>query len=364
MTLSVSRNKILPIILHVLAWLTLVILPQLIINRFWGNNNYVAWEFYFNALVYGLIFYINYLWLVPSYFLSNRKPLYFLLACLVIVALYFLFRHINSHYIHDPVREKAMADVIEKLGDKRPMRRAPFRQMQVYFFTLLSILVTGFSLGLKVLERHSVAEKRQKELEKEKLNSELAFLKNQVSPHFFFNTLNNIYSLIEISKDDAQEAVLKLSKLMRYLLYESEQGRTLLSHEVDFMKNYIDLMKLRLSNKVELKIDFPDNLTEHNIPPLLFVPFIENAFKHGISYREKSFVHIALKSENDKIFFQCSNSLTSKAEKTHSENHSGIGLENVKKRLNLLFPESHILKIDTSGNCFDVLLEIDLHSSK
>jgi len=324
----------------------------------------VAWEFYFNALVYGLIFYINYLWLVPRYFLANRKPIYFLLAFVVIMILYFFSGYINSHYIHDPAREKAMAEMIEKLGDKRSHRRPPFRELQVYFFTLISILVTGFSLGLKVLERHSVTEKRQKELEKEKLNSELAFLKNQVSPHFFFNTLNNIYSLIEISKDDAQEAVLKLSKLMRYLLYESEQGKTLLSHEVDFMKNYIDLMKLRLSSKVELKIDFPDKLTEHHIPPLLFVPFIENAFKHGISYREKSFVHIALTSENDKITFQCSNSLNSKSEKTHSENHSGIGLENVKKRLNLLFPGSHTLKIDTSGNSFDVLLEIDLPSQK
>jgi two-component system LytT family sensor kinase len=361
MTISVSRNNTLPIILHILAWLTLVILPQLIINRFWGNNNYIAWEFYFNALVYGLIFYINYLWLVPRFFLTGRQPLYFLLALLVIVILYFFVSYINSHYIHDPAREKAMTDVFDKLREKRPMRRPPFRQMQVYFFTLLSILVTGFSLGLKVLERHSAAEKKQKELEKEKLNSELAFLKNQVSPHFFFNTLNNIYSLIEISKDDAQEAVLKLSKLMRYLLYESEQGKTLLSHEVDFMKNYIDLMKLRLSNKVELNIVFPENMAEHHIPPLLFVPFIENAFKHGISYREKSFVHIALKSEINKITFQCSNSLTSKAEKTHSENHSGIGLENVKKRLNLLFPGSHSLKIDTSGQTFDVLLEIELH---
>jgi two-component system, LytTR family, sensor kinase len=364
MTLTVPRNKILPIILHVLAWLTLVILPQLIINRFWGNNNYVAWEFYFNASVYGFIFYINYLWLVPRFFLSERKPYYFLFAVLVILALYFFSSYIYSHYIHDPAREKAMAEIFEKLGEKKPSHRGPFRQMQVYFFILLSILVTGFSLGLKVLERHSDTEKRQKELEKEKLNSELAFLKNQVSPHFFFNTLNNIYSLIEISKDDAQEAVLKLSKLMRYLLYESEQGKTLLSHEVDFMKNYIDLMKLRLSNKVELKIDFPDKLKEYHIPPLLFVPFIENAFKHGISYREKSFVHIALKSENDVITFQCSNSLTNKKEKTHSENHSGIGLENVKKRLNLLFPDRHSLKIDTSGNSFDAFLEIDLQSQK
>jgi len=360
MTLSISRNKILPVTLHVMAWLTLVILPQLIINRFWGNNNYIAWEFYFNAMVFGLIFYLNYLWLVPRYFLSDRKALYFILASLVIILLYFFSSYINTHYIHNPDREKAMAEIFEKLKEKRPSRRGPFRQMQVYFFILLSILVTGFSLGLKVLERHSAAEKRQKELEKEKLNSELAFLKNQVSPHFFFNTLNNIYSLIEISKNDAQEAILKLSKLMRYLLYESEQGKILLSHEIDFMKNYIDLMKLRLSGKVELKVDFPEKFTEYQIPPLLFVPFIENAFKHGVSYREKSFIHIGLQADGGKIVFRCSNRINRKGETDLVENHSGIGLANVRKRLNLLFPGNHTLKIDHSGDTFDVFVEVNI----
>ncbi|HPT31723.1 MAG TPA: histidine kinase [Prolixibacteraceae bacterium] len=360
MTPVFSKNKILPITLHVLAWLTLVILPQLIINRFWGNTRFVAWEFYFNASVYGLIFYLNYLWLVPRYFLNDRKVLYFLLASLTIILLYFFSGYISAHYIHDPAREKAMADVLEKLGNKRPPRRGPFREMQVYFFILLSILVTGFSLGLKVLERHSASEKRQKELEKEKLNSELAFLKNQISPHFFFNTLNNIYSLIEISKSDAQEAVLKLSKMMRYLLYESEQGKIQLRHEIGFMRNYIDLMKLRLSDKVELKVDFPEAMTDDQIPPLLFIPFIENAFKHGVSYRGKSFIRISLTKENSQVKFLCANSMNKRSDPDLVDNHSGIGLENVKKRLKLLFPENHTLVIRESDDAFEVDLEINL----
>jgi two-component system, LytTR family, sensor kinase len=365
MIFTISRNKILPIILHIMAWLTLIILPQLIINRFWGNNNYVAWEFYFNAAVYGVVFYINYLWLIPKFFLEDRGKTYFLLALLVIVVLYFLNRYINVRYLHDPVREKAMSEIFDKLSQGRPVHRPPFQQLHFYFFFLISILVTGFSIGLKVLERHSLTEKRQKELEKEKLNSELAFLKNQVSPHFFFNTLNNIYSLIEISKEDAQEAVLKLSRLMRYLLYETEQGETLLSHEVEFMKNYIDLMKLRLSGKVELKVDFPETFADLHIPPLLFVPFIENAFKHGISYREKSFIHLLLRMEGEKVVFRCSNSLNRKSETELADNNfSGIGLENVKKRLNLLFPDRHVLHIDFSGNVFNVLLEINLSKSE
>ena len=153
------------------------------------------------------------------------------------------------------------------------------------------------------MEKLNQTEKRQKELEKEKLNSELAFLKNQISPHFFFNTLNNIYSLIGINGPTAQESVLKLSKLMRYLLYESEHGETMISHEIDFMNNYIDLMKLRLSSRVELKVDFPKEFSDFPIPPLLFVPFIENAFKHGISARDRSFIHITLKINNNQISF-------------------------------------------------------------
>ena len=225
---------------------------------------------------------------------------------------------------------------------------------------LTSMLLSGFAIGLGVMEKLKMNEKKQKELEKEKLNSELAFLKNQVSPHFFFNTLNNIYSLIEINTTDAQDAVMKLSRLMRYLLYESEQGETQLSHEIHFMNHYIDLMRLRISPKVELSIELPKNDSNLKVPPLLFIPFVENAFKHGISYREKSFIRIGMKLEGYLIIFTCSNSLAGKTEEQQTENHSGIGLENVKKRLNLLFPEKHTLKISKTENEFSVILEINL----
>jgi LytS/YehU family sensor histidine kinase len=214
-----------------------------------------------------------------------------------------------------------------------------------------------FSVGMRVLERHSQTEKLQKELEKEKLNSELAFLKNQISPHFFFNTLNNIYSLISVNADDSQKAVLQLSRLMRYLLYDSEHGDTMLSNEIDFMNNYIDLMKLRMNDKIKLKVSFPEKYTDFNIPPLIFIPFIENAFKHGISYREKSFIEISMTTENESVKFRCANSLI-KMREENDTGHSGIGLENVTKRLNLLFPVQHELKINKSDTEFEVLLQI------
>jgi LytS/YehU family sensor histidine kinase len=361
MNTTTHKNRSLPVVLHTLAWLLLIILPQLIINRYWGSTKHVAWGFYLGATLYGIIFYVNYLWLVPRFYLQQKRVIYFVSATAVIVVLYFFFIMVNEQYFHNAEHEKQIAEAFEKLMKDNVIPKPPMKQLQLYYFLLISVIVTGFSIGLRVIEQHTASEKRQKELEKEKLNSELAFLKNQVSPHFFFNTLNNIYSLIEINTKDAQEAVLKLSKLMRYLLYESEHGKTNLSSEISFMSHYVDLMKLRLSQKVELKVDFPQVENNIEIPPLLFIPFIENAFKHGISYREKSFIHISMTVENNKIKFSCFNSLGQTSDKNSNENHSGIGLENVKKRLNLLFPDKHTLSIEKSDSEYMVLLEIEIN---
>ena len=355
----IMKNNVLQVILHALAWLVLIILPQWIINRYWGNSHFVDWRFYINAAIYGVIFYVNYIWLVPKYFFRKFKLTYFILASVIIALAYVSITFLNN-LIHDPVRDRLIEEAFEKLMNDEVIQKPPFRQLYFYYFILLSVIITGFSIGLKVIEQHSISEKRKKILEKERLNSELAFLKNQVSPHFFFNTLNNIYSLIEINSKDAQEAVLKLSKLMRYLLYESEHGKTNLGNEINFMNHYIDLMKLRLSSKIELKVELPDKEIKIEIPPLLFIPFIENAFKHGISYREKSYIHISMKAENDTIMFMCVNSLGLQTEKHTEENHSGIGLENVTKRLNLLFQDKHKLEIKKSNKEFKVNLEIEI----
>jgi LytS/YehU family sensor histidine kinase len=147
--------------------------------------------------------------------------------------------------------------------------------------------------------------------------------------------------------------------MMRYLLYESEQGETRLSSEIDFMNNYIDLMRLRISEKVKLDVSFPGKYENIAIPPLLFISIIENAFKHGVSYREKSFIDIAMEVSKELITFRCTNSLINKPDKVTSDN-SGIGLENLRKRLGLLFPETHELIIDKSHAAFIVTVKIFL----
>ncbi len=353
------------IFLHLLAWAILLGLPVYFIKRWQVGDDFI-WFYYINTLISGLIFYFNYFLLVPRFFFRDRKLRYYLSVLLVLLLFFFISDVSNKmifRYVSKPEISQQNARPEEDKrsmhpGGGRILATPPFREMHVFNFTSTALLLILFSLGLRIVERHSDIEKIQKEIEREKLNSELAFLKNQISPHFFFNTLNNIYSLIGTSTEDSQKAVLKLSKLMRYLLYESEQGNTKLSNEIDFMNNYIDLMKLRMNDKINLTVSFPDNYEDINIPPLLFVPFIENAFKHGISYREKSFIDISLHTTKNAITFKCSNSLF--ISRDISENgHSGIGLENAEKRLNLLFPGKHNLKIIKSETKFDVLLFIN-----
>ncbi len=203
-------------------------------------------------------------------------------------------------------------------------------------------------------------ENKHKEIEKARLDTELAFLKNQISPHFFFNSLNNIYALIAIDGEQAQQAVEKLSGLMRYLIYESDTKLIALQKEFEFTQNYIDLMEHRLSSKVKLEVDIAYNSPVIKIPPLIFIPFIENAFKHGISYRERSFITILLHTEKENIVFECTNSIPQKASSEHPP-EGGVGISNIKKRLELIYGELAELNIRSEGNIYRVSLIIPLN---
>jgi len=352
---SISDKKI-AVALHAIAWIIVIIIPLYLNNAFSGANLNRLYQFYVHTFSAAIVFYVGYLWLIPRFFLQDRKAAYVFILFGLILSTYFLTSFINDTVLFDPVQDAKFREAFKKLAEGENTR-SPMKAFGFFNHFLASVLISGFAMGLGVMEKLKLNEKKQKELEKEKLHSELAFLKNQVSPHFFFNTLNNIYSLIGIDGPTAQESVLKLSKLMRYLLYESEHGETMMSHEIEFMNNYIDLMKLRLSPRVELQIDFPKEFSDFSIPPLLFVPFIENAFKHGITYRDLSFIHLSMKIEDGQISFVSENSV-GKSSQTGDLQHSGIGLDNVRKRLALLFPGSHELKIENSETIFRVELSI------
>lgn len=362
---GIVRTKGIKVLLHAIVWAIFIGLPIYFISR-WPVAKDFLWIYYFNAFIWGSIFYINYLYLVPAFFFRESRRRYYLYMVILVIGFYLVSDVSNRMVIKNipALDQRRHTEIDSPPPGPHPgppqyrVLRDPFRRLHMLNYFPTALFLVFLSLGLKVLERQSQIEELSREIEKEKLNSELAFLKNQVSPHFFFNTLNNIYSLIGINQNDSQEAVLKLSKLMRYLIYDSEKGNTMLSHEIEFMKNYIDLMKLRMSDRVALNVSFPEQYADRNLQPLLFIPFIENAFKHGISYREKSFIDIEMKTEGDSIAFKCSNSLHRKTEKEAETETGGIGLDNVRKRLDLLFPGRHELRITSSENRFDVFLEI------
>jgi two-component system LytT family sensor kinase len=355
----IKERKGMPgVLLHVTGWIILFILPQFLVTGGGFEDTRTTLIIFFNTLVFGIIFYINYLWLVPLILHKGRWPMYVGAMLALVITVHFVSNFaFQKAFPPPPAVEQRMRDANQKDDSHRKGRRS-FARMITYNYFITAFLVTGFAVGLRSVEQSLKKESEIKELEQEKLNSELALLKNQVSPHFFFNTLNNIYSLIEINQKDAQEAVLSLSKLMRYMLYESEQGNTKLSRELDFMKVYIDLMKLRISDKVELSVDFPEKYDDIDIPPLLFIPFIENAFKHGVSVRKNAFIRIGLFREGDDIRFTAANSIN-QVNNGSPEADSGIGLENVRKRLALLYPGRHELNISDDGTIYNVELKIN-----
>ncbi len=220
----------------------------------------------------------------------------------------------------------------------------------------MAVLLVGFNIAIKLMFKSLRDEQTLKELEHKRLQSELEYLKYQINPHFFMNTLNNIHALVDIDAAKAKKALVELSKLMRYVLYETSNKTVLLSREIQFLDNYIELMKLRYINKVDIEIALPIEVPEVQIPPLLFISFIENAFKHGVSYRKDSFIHISMEMERDKLLFRCSNSNWQKED----GQYHGIGLENIRKRLRLLFGNDYTLSIDETDDRFNVLLIIPL----
>lgn len=193
-------------------------------------------------------------------------------------------------------------------------------------------------------------------LEQEKTERELGLLKQQINPHFFFNTLNNLYALSLTRDRSTPEVILQLSELMRYVIYRGKEKTVPLHEEVKYIKDYIQLQRLRLHQELDLCFEKQVEDETQTIPPLLFIILVENAFKHGIEPAEgKSLLHISLKSTEKHLQFSCKNSLEGQSQK-----QAGIGLQNLRRRLELLFPQRHELSIQKSGNTFTAVLNLDL----
>src|SRR5690606_26509244 len=217
-----------------------------------------------------------------------------------------------------------------------------FLMLMGIFFSY--IFVISIAVAIRTTTRWIKLDDQRKTLENENLKSELNNLKMQLNPHFFFNTLNNIYSLIQIAPERAQEAVHRLARLMRYHLYETNSEKVSLKGEIEFVDNYISLMKMRSTSLLDVKFNYSIEDNEARIAPLLFVPLIENAFKFGISNDVSSEILIEISELRNEVVMTVQNTIFDNPEAIPG--HSGIGLENLRKRLSLIYPDSHEFKAE------------------
>jgi hypothetical protein len=304
---------------------------------------------------YLAIFLINVYVLVPRLLLKKRYWSYFALVALfisVVIALnVFNAPPQGASETNFPPTENSAAD--------RPssMQKPPF--MAFADNLIICILIIGAGTTFKLMAKWLSEEKLRKDIEKAHLKTNLALLRHQVSPHFFMNTLNNIHSLIEMDTEKAQDAIVRLSTLMRYLLYDAAQNTIELKKEIEFIRSFISLMQLRHSDEVVVTTIVPEQIPDVKIPPMLFISLLENAFKHGVSYPLESYIHFELRFDKAALTCIIRNSKHKIAANSQGE-YSGIGLDNIKESLKLLYNDDFTLDIRDKENEFEVNLKIPL----
>ena len=307
---------------HIASWAVVCILPALIFISEGNQRFEEALSRSLTSLPFLMfLFYSCYYWLIDKLWFKKHYLLFVLMVVPLILCAsyskYELFSYFNLH--------------------KGKHKMPPFHAF-VYFDFLSNLLPVVFAMAIRYAQRNFSLEIAQKEAQAHKLQADLTQLKYQLQPHFFFNALNNIYSLIAFDPQKAQQSVHSLSKLMRHFMQNSDQKQISLVEEVDFLQQYINLMQLRLTDKTTVRVDFPKQLPQLTIAPLLFISLVENAFKHGVSATEATELSFSLRVEENKVLFRSENTIIPTNESLYN---SGIGIENLRKRLTLLYPKKH-----------------------
>ena len=384
----------------------------LFLSPFWGDfqsGDSLEWSEVYSAWV-GLLpalalFFINNNLLMPFLLYKKRKRRYILFLICAITFVYFAswfvpmpvrdipqpprFEqfHNGDHLplpppsVVDPIAGAMHADSLSEFSDsgnaERPLFFPPDMNIAenelpphflhpdaVHVFLIVFVLV--FNICVRLFFFTVRSDEYLMEVEKQRLSTELKYLKYQINPHFFMNTLNNIHALIDIDKGKAQASVIELSKMMRHILYDASASYVPLAKEVEFLTSYIGLMRMRYSNKLNINISFPSECASCDVPSLLFVSFIENAFKHGALHNKGAFVNVALAVEDGNIKFSCANNCMPATPGTTNAGtvHRGIGIDNIHKRLSLLYGNSYSLDILREEYLFSVTLKIPLNNDK
>lgn len=294
--------------------------------------------------IFALIVYFNLFYLIPNYLTKKEFLRYLALLALSVIIITPLESFILYLKFWD--MPEAQATLVHDLN----------------WSFIPNFFVAGSATIFKIITDWVRHLREKQELETQTMQSELRFLKSQINPHFLFNTLNNLYALTLKKSEKAPEIVIKLSEMMRYMLYECNEKQVLLSKEVHYLRNYLDLESLRQGKGVEINFNVQGHISNQTIAPLMFIPFLENSFKHGVNHTiSKGFVNIFLNVEDNQVHLFIENSKPETLPKPTRRKSGGIGLVNVRRRLELMYFDKYELNIENTPNTYSVNLELDLH---
>lgn len=349
-----SRNWQIPLI-HIAIWMVIAASIFFLFPFDQREYGFFIIKSLIGLALYAAVFYLNYLWLIQSFFFK-RKFFVFVVINIVLVLVIML---VKTPWI-DRLFMGPMPIPVKGFGGGPPPNE-PLRGITGLFVVkdwISNIIPVFMALIVAFIQRWIGDEKRQSQIQNEQLQSEIHLLRYQLQPHFFFNALNTIYALTEVDPKQAQVTIHGFSKLMRYMLYESDKPTVSLSDEMDFIENYIQLMRLRLPATTEVVTNFPEVAKRNGmVIPMVFLPLVENAFKHGVSASQASTIVFELEIMTNSIVFKSSNSNHSVSD----EQGSGIGLENLRKRLELSYPNSFSFDTVVTHGVFRTHLIIPKH---
>lgn len=344
MKLKFISGKWIVIFLHVALWALFISYPYIL--RYSFRNPGVEHKFNLGFELHNLVniiswislFYVNAYVLMPRY-LNKKKYNQYGIALLLSFLLLFGINWLSFNILMTGMRFRISGSVM--------------------FYLIPTIFVLIWSVAYRLLLDKVRDDKIKAEKQTENLKTELSFLRSQVSPHFMFNVLNNMVSLARKKSDLLEPSLIKLSSLLRYMLYETDEDMVSLQKEIEYLQSYIDLQRQRFGENVIINVSMTQANDQLQIHPMLLIPFVENAFKHGTGMMTRPEIHISLKTEGNTLFFETRNKVNGNTEEI-KDKASGIGLPNVQRRLNLLYGSKHRMEIKKTDAWFGVSLEIDL----
>ena len=341
-------------IIYTIVWFVIFLAPLLefIVNYdsehpIWIKNGLLdTWA---HLLFFFIVFLIHNHILAPM-LVRNKKVTRYIACSVIVIALFQTAQCI--HKPHYSLQRPRQAETIE-MQPPPPEGRPPIDRHDISMFALV-IMMLGANLGVKTYCHNEEEKKNLAKLKEQSLKQELDYLRYQINPHFIMNTLNNIHALVDIDPDQAKDSIVDMSKMMRYMLYESDNHCVSLNSAITFLKKYLNLMKLRYMDAVNINLDVPSTCSEDvALVPLVFIPFVENAFKHGVGIDKPSTIDIDIKHEDGRLLFHCHNT---KSGVKHE--YGGVGLNNVTKRLELIYGNDYSLDISDEEDSYDVRLNL------